>query len=58
MAIARREFSETKERANGHSSKEKDRDSVRQVTAVFVRNCVSRYSLAVSAIAVSNQIGN
>jgi hypothetical protein len=41
---ARRRYSGKKERSNGHSSKVKDRNWIRQVTAVSVRNVFSLFA--------------
>src|SRR5438132_14317255 len=39
LRSTRRNYSETQKRSDAHSPKEKDRNSFRQVTEVFVRNC-------------------
>src|SRR4029077_9981315 len=52
MARTHRTDSETEKRSNGHSSKEKDRNSIRQVTTIYVRKLCPLYSLMRSALVV------
>ena len=54
MASTRRKYPEAEKRSNGHSSKEKDRNSIRQVTTIYVRKLCPLYSLVGLAIVVRN----